>query len=185
MKKTASSDTKKKNANNGGYMNLHNSEKTPGTLVMGIGNFLLGDEGVGVHFITQYEKALTGLEVDFLDGGTGGFHLMSYLEVHPKVILIDATMDGQPAGTITRLKPKFAKDFPTALSAHDIGLKDLIEALILCEKLPEIYLFTVSIAEIQHMVTELSPMVAGTLPGLFEQVKTLIEQIQTEEALRS
>lgn len=161
-------------------MNLHNSERIPGTLVMGIGNFLLGDEGVGVHFIMKYEKVLEELGVDTLDGGTGGFHLMSYLEVHPKVILIDATMDGQPAGTITRLKPKFAKDFPTALSAHDIGLKDLIESLILCEKLPEIFLFTVSIDEIQHMVTELSAKVQATLPELFDQVKELIGKIKQE-----
>jgi len=161
-------------------MNLHNSERIPGTLVMGIGNFLLGDEGVGVHFIMKYAKVLEELGVDTLDGGTGGFHLMSYLEVHPKVILIDATMDGKPAGTITRLKPKFAKDFPTALSAHDIGLKDLIEALILSEKLPEIFLFTVSIDEIQHMVTELSPRVEATLPELFDQVKSLFVKIEEQ-----
>jgi hydrogenase maturation protease len=89
-------------------------------------------------------------------------------------------MDGKPAGTITRLKPKFAKDFPTALSAHDIGLKDLIEALILSEKLPEIFLFTVSIDEIQHMVTELSPRVEATLPELFDQVKSLFVKIEEQ-----
>lgn len=163
-------------------MSLHDSQKAPGTLVMGIGNFLLGDEGVGVHFIIKYHDALEKLGVEVLDGGTGGFHLMSYFEHHPKVILIDATMDGKPAGTITRLKPRFSSDFPTALSAHDIGLKDLIEALILSDKLPEIFLFTVSIAEIQHMVTELSPSLESALEPLFKDVIALISKIETESS---
>jgi hydrogenase maturation protease len=159
--------------------NANDLLNVPDILIMGIGNFLMGDEGVGVHFIINYEKDLSMPQIEVLDGGTGGFHLMSHFEGHEKVILIDATMDGKPPGTVTLLKPKFSSDFPSALSAHDIGLKDLIEALILRDKLPEIYLFTISISEIQNMVTELSVEVANSLPGLFGQVHDLIKELQS------
>jgi hydrogenase maturation protease len=155
-----------------------NNSTIPDILVMGIGNFLMGDEGVGVHFIKNYERDLLDLGVEPVDGGTGGFHLMSYFEAHRKVLLIDATIDGKAPGTISRLKPKFSSDFPQALSAHDIGLKDLIDALILSDKLPEIYLFTVSITEIQNMVTELSYELVQSLPILYDLVHSQIRDIQ-------
>ena len=46
------------------------------TLILGIGNILMGDEGVGVHVVRHLERKKWPLKVDFLDGGTGGFHLL-------------------------------------------------------------------------------------------------------------
>ena len=43
-----------------------------------------------------------------------------------KIILIDATLDSNPTGTIRRLTPRFSKDYPRTLTAHDIGLKELL-----------------------------------------------------------
>jgi len=115
--------------------------------------------------------------VELLDGGTGGFHLMGHMESYPYVIMIDATLDGKPAGTIRLITPKFATDFPTALSAHDIGLKDMIESLILLDRLPEIHLFTISIDEIQPMKTTLSDKVNTALPALKSNVFKLLEKL--------
>ena len=50
---------------------------------------------------------------------------MEYLDQDARVILVDATLDDKPPGTISLLKPKFASDFPKAMSTHEIGLKDL------------------------------------------------------------
>ena len=97
-------------------------------LILGIGNYLMGDEGLGVHLANQLKAEIDPDLADVLDGGTAGFQLMEYLEFYPNIILIDATLDGKPAGTIQRIKPKFSKDFPSAMSTHEIGLKDLVEA---------------------------------------------------------
>ena len=97
-------------------------------LVLGIGNVLMGDEGVGVRAIEFLEQETWPDGVCLLDGGTGGFHLLDYLSSDEPLVMIDATMDGQPAGTVTTLRPKYASDFPRALTAHDIGLRDLVEA---------------------------------------------------------
>jgi hydrogenase maturation protease len=142
-------------------------------LVLGIGNLLMGDEGVGVHAVRKMEGTLPR-DVSLLDGGTGGFQLLGELTGHNPVILIDATMDGQPSGTVTVLRPRYASDFPRSLTAHDIGLRDLIEAAALLGNLPEITLITVSIEEVRPMVTTLSPPVAASLGVVRKVARTLL-----------
>jgi hypothetical protein len=81
------------------------------TLVLGIGNYLMGDEGVGVYVAQQLAQTPTPSGLDVLDGGTGGFHLMGVLEDYPFVVMVDATLDGLPAGTIRRIEPRFFRRF--------------------------------------------------------------------------
>ncbi len=139
-------------------------------LVLGIGNLLMGDEGVGVRAIEFLQQDVWPEGVCLLDGGTGGFHLLDYLSSDEPLVMIDATMDGQPAGTVTTLRPKYASDFPRALTAHDIGLRDLVEAAQLTGALPDIDLVTVSIDEITPMHLTLSPAVQAALPAVREAV---------------
>ncbi len=146
-------------------------------LVLGIGNVLMGDEGVGVHSIKELEKSSWPENVHFLDGGTGGFHLLEYLQHYKTIIMIDATMDGRPPGTLRLIKPKFSSDFPKALSAHDIGLKDLVESASLLGHLPEVYLITVSINTVQPMQMEMSPDVSGAIPSVVKQVEEILKTL--------
>jgi hydrogenase maturation protease len=97
------------------------------TLVLGLGNVIMGDEGVGVHVVRALaQRSPPGVEC--LDGGTGGFILLEPLQLADRIILIDATDDGQPLGTVTRTRPQFAPDYPPTMTAHDIGVKDLLDA---------------------------------------------------------
>lgn len=146
-------------------------------LILGIGNYLMGDEGLGVHLASELASELEPGLADVMDGGTAGFQLMEYLESYPHVILIDATLDGQPSGTIHQLTPRFAHDFPKAMSTHEIGLKDLVEGLSLLGRLPEIHLFVMSIEKIQPMSTELSIDVKENLPLLKKRVVELLQRL--------
>ena len=100
-------------------------------LVLGIGNVLMGDEGVGVHVLRQLEQEPCAAGVRLLDGGTGGVSLLTEFDGVQSIILIDATRDGRPAGTITYLHPDRVVDLPRGLGAHDFGLKDLFAAAAL------------------------------------------------------
>jgi hydrogenase maturation protease len=144
------------------------------TLILGIGNYLMGDEGIGVHVANRLsqEKLPEGVEV--LDGGTGGFHLLGYLENYDHVILIDATLDGNMPGTIRLIKPKFSKDFPPAMSTHDIGLKDLVTALQLLDKMPDIDLIVVSIESIQQQGIELTTEIEESITVIMDEVNKLL-----------
>jgi len=153
----------------------------PTILVLGIGNYLMGDEGVGVHAVRELERRPVPPGENLLDGGTGGFHLLSYLQEYPTILLIDATMDGSPPGTVRVLRPKFASDFPRALSAHDIGLRDLIESTILTGNLPDIHLVTVSIGSLNDMTTELTPAVSAAIPSVVDSVNRILGALLREK----
>lgn len=140
------------------------SEKAK-VLILGIGNVLMGDEGIGVYVVNTVEKAALPPGVDCLDGGTGSFLLLEPMQTAEKVILIDATCDGSPAGTIRRLTPKYSADYPPTLTAHDIGLKDLLDAFYLMGKTaPEVSLYAISIPPLSEMEIELSPEVKKAIP---------------------
>jgi hydrogenase maturation protease len=143
-------------------------------LILGIGNVLMGDEGIGVCAINYLEKHTLPSNVRLLDGGTGGFHLLEYLQGYKKIIMIDATMDGSEPGTLKVIKPRFSTDFPKALSAHDIGLKDLVESAALLGSLPEIHLITITISKIQPMTMDLSPEISATLPLIHKKVNEIL-----------
>ncbi|MBI3137031.1 MAG: hydrogenase maturation protease [Sphingobacteriales bacterium] len=151
-------------------------------LIMGVGNYLMGDEGLGVHAAQKLMSSGLPDYVDVVDGGTGGFHLLEYFEKYPRVILVDATLDGERAGTIRLIKPKFASDFPKSMSTHDIGLRDMMSSLQLLDKIPEIYLFVVSIEYIQQQGVEMTEEVDAAMPGLLNQVTELAVRLSPETA---
>lgn len=140
------------------------------TLILGIGNTLLGDEGIGVAVVQELEKTSLPESVEILDGGTGSFLLLEPMQTAKKVILIDATIDGEKAGTVRRLHPKFSKDYPNTLTAHDIGLKDLLDAFYLLGDVPDVTLFAVSIQPLQDMTINLTSELEPFVPQIAEMV---------------
>lgn len=131
----------------------------------------MGDEGIGVHVVRQIEKEELPLNVTCLDGGTGGLILLEPMQNADKVILIDATLDGGPPGAVRRLQPRFSSDYPKALTAHDIGLKDMLDAFYLTKKIPEVVLFAVTVKDIDEVKLELSPELEQALPNIVKLVK--------------
>ena len=137
---------------------------------MGVGNVLMGDEGIGVHAVRALEAKAWPPHVSLLDGGTGGFHLLSTFGECDVLIMIDATLDGRAPGTVSVIEPRYAEDFPKALSAHDIGLKDLVESAALLGMMPRVILVTISVAELQPMQMTMSPAVEASLPAVMDIV---------------
>ena len=156
-------------------------DKSNSILIMGVGNYLMGDEGIGVHLIQELAKRELPEYIDILDGGTGGFLLLNCFESYPTIIFVDATMDGKPEGTISLIRPKFASDFPSALSVHDVGLKDMVEAVYLMDHVPDIHLFTVSIDKIDPMTTDLNKPVENSIPKLIDVVLELSEKLHLKK----
>ncbi len=91
-----------------------------------------------------------------LDGGTGGFILLEPLENAGRIILIDAAADGNPPGTVTRTTPRFWRDDPPTLTAHDIGVRDLLDALYIQGGTREVILNAIAIDPRQPISMELS-----------------------------
>ena len=149
---------------------MNTSHETAGVLILGIGNVLMGDEGVGVRVVERLQESTLPEGVECLDGGTGSFVLLEPMQKASRVILIDATVDGAPAGTVRRLQPRYSTEYPRTLTAHDIGLKDLLDAFYLLGQQPEVTLFAVSIEPLQDLSVELSPEVNAIVPDVARAV---------------
>jgi hydrogenase maturation protease len=145
------------------------------TLVLGIGNLLLQDEGIGIHAIDYLKKKEFPEHVELLDGGTGGFHLLELFQQYPRIIIIDATLDDNEPGTVRLIEPKYASDYPKSLSAHDIGLKDLVESSILLGNSPKVYLIVISISRFQDLGLQVSIVLEKVFEEIFRKIKVLLK----------
>jgi len=98
------------------------------TLIVGMGNLICRDEGIGVHVIQKMKEMELPGHVDLLDIGTSTMDLISYLEGVKKLIVIDAMRAGGNPGTIYRCKPEDL--LPTGegpISLHEIGLLETLD----------------------------------------------------------
>jgi hydrogenase maturation protease len=127
------------------------------TLVLGLGNVIMGDEGIGVHVVRALVQQSLPPDVECLDGGTGGFILLEPLQSADRIFLVDATADENPIGTVTRTTPKFSRDYPPTLTAHDIGVKDLLDAFYMQGGSRDVVLYAITIDPHQSISMELSP----------------------------
>ena len=96
-------------------------------LVLGIGNILLSDEGIGIHIINELQNMPLPDDIEVIDGGTAGADLLDILAERRKVIIIDAIQTDSPPGTVL----KFTLDdiMPSennAISMHDLGIPETL-----------------------------------------------------------
>jgi len=148
------------------------------TLILGVGNYLMSDDGLSVHVLERLitEKDLPD-NIDIVDGGTCGLDLLQYLEGISNLVIIDAikTKNGIP-GSIIRLEgDQIPAYLSLKISPHDIGLPDLLATAKLRDLYPEnIVVFGIQPASLELGVA-LSPQVSA-------QVDTLIDLIMTQVA---
>lgn len=110
------------------------------TLVLGIGNTLLSDEGLGIHLLAYLREKQPDMPgVTWLDGGTLSFTLAPLIEEHENLIVLDAAQLNAPAGTIRLLTGSEMDAFVGhgKRSVHEVGLIDLLTIARLQERLPE------------------------------------------------
>ncbi|MDA8170913.1 MAG: HyaD/HybD family hydrogenase maturation endopeptidase [Nitrospiraceae bacterium] len=145
--------------------------------VLGIGNLLMSDEGVGVHAIKALEAGYHFPEgVRLLDGGTMGLDLLYYIEGTRRLLIIDAVNSDSPPATVKLYE---GRQVPAALSqkfsVHQIGLQDLLFALDITGAAPE----EICLAGVQPRDVEvglnLSDQVEQAMPALINAVIKKLE----------
>jgi hydrogenase maturation protease len=126
--------------------------------VLGVGNVLLGDEGVGVRVVEELEKICRPPpNVTFYDGGTGGLSLLPIIEEADYLIVVDAVLVGEPPGTVVRFS---IDDLPANLerriSGHELGVIDVLAMAEILGKRPPTVVIGIQPRDITHYSTELS-----------------------------
>ncbi len=109
-----------------------------GILVLGIGNLLLSDEGVGVRVVEALERGFAlPPRVEALDGGTSGMELMEVMALRDHLIVVDAVRTGAAPGTVVLLRDNEVPAlFTQKISPHQLGLCDVLMALRLTGEFP-------------------------------------------------
>ena len=150
-------------------------------LILGIGNILLRDEGVGVRVI----EALQGVEwpnhVEVLDGGTGGANLVDLMADRHKLIVIDAVDAQLPPGTVVRLEGDELLPEPhAALSLHQLALVDSLAMATMLGCAPrEVIVVGIQPGQIRPGL-HLSPEVECAIPNAIDVVRQEVHQYCVE-----
>ena len=143
-----------------------------GIAVIGVGNLLMRDEGVGVHVIRYLQEHYRFTpSVELIDGGTTGSDLIPYFERNDRILIVDAVDFHQPPGYIGRIKNhEILRHFATKLSLHNLGLSDVLSQMKLLGIEPrEIMLLGIQ-PKVIAVGTELSEVLQEKLPRLVELV---------------
>jgi hydrogenase maturation protease len=136
-------------------------------LILGIGNILLRDEGVGVRVIEYLQTQPADPGVELVDGGTAGFDLLDIISDRKAIILIDAIEAGHPPGTIVRFAPEdlLPSDSPQ-MSVHNIDFAQALKMAALLKCAPQkVIIFGVQPASIEPGL-ELTPAIAPLVPKI-------------------
>jgi len=150
-------------------------------LVLGLGNLLLSDDGVGPVLLGEMADSETRWKgaVEFLDGGTQGLALLGHLTGRRALIIVDALSTGAPPGTVHRLTLGELRDLAPgrASSAHEGNAGELLAAAQLLDELPD-QLFVVGVEpEKINTGLGLSASVQQALPEARDQVACLLSQL--------
>lgn len=138
------------------------------SLVLGIGNVLLQDEGVGIHALEELRRRFDlDADVELLDGGTAGIELLRFLDGKDRVLIVDAVAAGHPPGSVFRVEGEdVPRMFHVRISPHQIGLTDVLATALISDALPaEMVLFGVEPAVMTSGLA-LSPVVEASLGKL-------------------
>jgi hydrogenase maturation protease len=147
----------------------------PDTLVLGIGNILLQDEGLGIHALERLtQDYYLPPAVQLMDGGVMGLDLLPYLEDSSTLLVIDAVQTGQPPGTLVRLeRDAIPATLALKMSMHQAGLQELLATSQLQGTLPtKVVLWGMEPANLDWGLDLSAPVAAG--------LETLVQAIVGE-----
>ncbi len=158
------------------------AQKPAHTLILGIGNTLLSDEGIGIHVLRAIQQ-LPNLadRVEFLDGGTLSFTLTRPIEDCDQVIVIDASEIKSAPGTVKTFEKEAMDSFITSgnkKSVHEVSLVDVLSMAMLAGKLPEKRALIGIQPQNLDWGDQPSPAVQAAIPQACQHVAALIEKWQ-------
>ena len=139
-------------------------------IILGVGNLILKDEGVGVHAVKELENTKLPPGVVAIDGGTATMDLLSVIHESERIIVIDALSSGGEPGTIYRCFPEDLMDADEKpLSLHQV---DLLDVMLMARQLggnAQVVIIGVEPEEISYGM-ELTPKVEAALPKVIQAV---------------
>ena len=143
--------------------------------VLGVGNTILSDEGFGVRVVEYLEKNFNFPEnVALVDGGTLGVELLHFVTGTQKLLIVDSIDGGVEAGTTFHLRgDEIRKHFAQKISAHEVGIQDVLTMLELTGKLPHVELIGAQPFSLEAG-TKLTPQMSKLVPTFADKAVEIL-----------
>ena len=144
----------------------------PRTVVIGVGNLLLRDEGVGIHAVQELQKRVLPPDVEVIDAGVAGVGLLDFFSGAQKLVLIDAAEMGLEPGAVVRFTPEDVRfqSGDLKFSTHDVALPEVLALARALNRCPsEVVIIGIQPKEISWG-TELTPELQAAVPRIVELV---------------
>jgi len=145
--------------------------------VLGVGNILMRDEGVGVHVVRELDRVDLPPHVEVVDAGVAGIGIIHLMEGTDKVIFVDAADMGGAPGEMRFFSPREVREVHAdgpALSLHDAGLLGILELASSLGRCPEVFILGIQPSDMGYGIG-LSEELSGRLPDI---VGFLVEKIR-------
>ncbi len=141
-------------------------------MILGIGNTLRCDDGLGVFIVRQMEESGSPLPegVDLLDGGTAGFDLLGLIDGYDKIVIVDALRTDDKPGSVYRFSPDHAVERRAQFSMHEVGIMEVIKTLRIMDNDPEIEFVGIVPENISDTDTVISRAVLDSIPRAMEVI---------------
>jgi hydrogenase maturation protease len=146
-------------------------------LVLGVGNILLMDEGIGVHAVRSFWEETWPESVDFIDGGTFTQDLFYLFQEYEHILVLDVVKGGREPGTIYRLEEKDLRDNQQqSLSLHDVDLLDSLKMAEMLGSRPRLKVIGIEPHTLDWDL-EMTPVLREAFPKFMEAARREIQGI--------
>lgn len=147
-------------------------------LILGVGNILLSDEGVGVHVVRRLSLQNLPPEVEVIDGGTVGYELITFFRDRKKVVIVDCLKADEPPGTMIMATPQELNLlWRLPLSAHQSGLRELLQQANFLTPPPEIIILVI----VPENTDEPSMRLSKTLESRLDKIVATVAEMTYSE----
>ena len=154
---------------------------SPKIMVMGVGNILLSDEGLGVRFLDELQKTALPENVELLEGGTAGLELVHLIQEVDFLIIVDAINAKAEPGALFRFQPGDLQVIPEQyeVSFHQIGIIEVLAMAKVLGQAPQTLIFGVQPKSLEWGM-DISPEIEALFPRLVEFVLKEVDSIQRD-----
>ena len=141
-------------------------------LILGIGNILCGDDGIGSHIVNYLNESDLEIpsHVEIIDGGTAGFDLLSIMKGRNKIIIVDAVSVDDMPGSVYRFTPENIKTRERSISLHQLGISEVIRMLKVMGETPEIEIIGIVPENLSEITMDISDSVKNAIPDAVNQI---------------
>ncbi|MCL2735811.1 MAG: HyaD/HybD family hydrogenase maturation endopeptidase [Propionibacteriaceae bacterium] len=137
---------------------------SPVVTVLGVGNPIMGDDGIGLELLAGVEAQCVDTRVEFVDGGTGGMELLPVVQDATYLLILDAVAGDTPGQVVELTGDQIPRLLATKLSPHQVGLLDIFAAARLLGREPQTVAVVGVVPETVDLQLGLTPAVEAAMP---------------------